>query len=111
MEPRTLRLEGDDGRWLDLRVEGPYATAKVGEAEPFPFSFEHMGYVARGMGYQAWGGGSHMAFRQESDGVSVEFQGPKDRHASVCRLSEDRLRSTIDALDALAPSRSHVVVL
>lgn len=111
MERRMTRLEGDDGRWLELRVEGDKATAQIGEAEPFPFSYEHMGYVARGMGYQAWGGGSHMVFRREPGGFAVEFQGPKDRFAAVCRLSGEQLRAVIDALDAFMPSDSRASVL
>ncbi len=105
MEGKTVRLESDDGRWLEMTVHDDQAVASVGGAEPFPFSFEHLGFVVRGMGYQAWGSGSHFAFRHEPKEVVVEFQGPGDRHAAVCRLSEERMRATLDALDVFAPSR------
>ena len=104
MEVRTVRLESDDKRWLELRVEDGGASARVGDTESFPFNYEHLGFVASGMGYQAWGGGSHFAFRRAPGGAVVEFQGPGDRNAAVCRLSDARLRETIDDLDALLPS-------
>lgn len=106
MEAKTVRLEGGDGRWLELTVKNDRAVARVGEAEAFPFSFEHLGYVVRGMGYQAWGSGGHLAIRRAAGGYVVEFQGPDDRTAATCRLSEERLRETIDALDALAPAEA-----
>ncbi|RYG44071.1 hypothetical protein EON79_15715, partial [bacterium] len=76
MQGKTVRLESDDKRWLELNVEDAAATARVGDSEPFPFSYEHLVFVASGMGYQAWGGGGHFAFRRELGGVVVEFQGP-----------------------------------
>lgn len=111
MEAKRVRLEGGEGRWLELVVEDNRAIARVGEAEPFPFSYEHLGYVARGMGYQAWGAGGHVAFRRAPGGVVVEFQAPGERSAATCRLSDERLRETIDALDAFAPSGPRVSVL
>ena len=111
MEAKTVRLEGGDGRWVELTVQDDRALARVGDAEPFPFSFENLGYVAHGMGYQAWGGGSHLAFRRAPGGVAVEFQGPDDRCPALCRLSDEGLRATIDALDVLAPSEPRASVL
>ena len=111
MERKTVRLEDEDGRWLEMTVEDERATARVGTAEPFPFRFDNLAYVARGMGYQAWGEGGHFACRSEIGGVAVEFQGPDERHPAVIHLSNDDLRSTIDRLDAFAPARSSVSVL
>ena len=106
MKEKRVRLESGDGRWLELTVEGEVASARVGEATPFPFSYEHLGFVPSGMGYQAWGGGSHFAFRRASGGAVVEFQGPDDRNAAVCRLDEARLRETIEGLDEFRPSEN-----
>lgn len=108
MEGKTVRLDSDDERWLEMTVQDDRATARVGGAqgvgESFPFSFEHLGFVARGMGYQAWGSGSHFAFRHEPRGVVVEFQAPGDRGAAICRLTQEGMRATLDALDVFAPS-------
>lgn len=103
MEARTARLKSDDGRWLELRVEGSRATARVGDAAPFPFVFENLVYVANGLGYQAWGESGYFAFRRVSEGVAVEFQGPNDRRPAVRRLDAEELRATLDLLNALAP--------
>ena len=99
MEPRTVGFESNDGRTLRLTVEGGCATARVGDSEPFPFNAEHLGYVGRGMGYQAWGNGSHMAFRCELNRVVVEFQGPHDRGVIHCRLSAEEFLGKIKALE------------
>ena len=108
MERKKVCLHSDDERWLEMTVQDDRATARVGGAsgsgEPFEFSFENLGFVARGMGYQAWGEGGHFVFRHEPQGVVVEFQAPGDRGAALCRLSNERMRATIDALDAFAPS-------
>ena len=115
MERKTVRLNSEDGRWLEITVQDDRALARVGSptgvAEPFPFRFDNLGYVARGMGYQAWGDGGHFSFRSEIGGVAVEFQGPDERYPAVVHLSQDDLCSTIDRLDAFAPVRSGVTVL
>ena len=111
MQGKAVKLVSDDGRWLEMTVRDDRASARVGESEPFPFSFENLGYVARGMGYQAWGAGSHFTFRHEPNGVVVEFQGPGDRGAALVRLSQDRLRAAIDDLDALAPAAVRASVI
>lgn len=111
MEAKTVRLEGGEGRYLVLTVTDDRAYAQVGEADPFPFSFEHLGYVACGMGYQAWGEGGHLAFRRAPGGVVVEFQAAGERTPGVCRLSDERLRATLDALDAPAPADPRASVL
>lgn len=100
MEPRTAGFESDEGRTLRLEVKGRRATARVGDAESFPFNFEHLAYVERGLGYQAWGNGSHMVFRCEYGRVVIEFQGPNDRGLSLCRLSEAQFRAKVDLLGA-----------
>ena len=109
MNLKTVRLESDDGRWLELRVESLRAFACVGAAEPFPFSFEHLGYVGLGLGYQAWGAGSHMVFRPSEEGVVVEFQGPNERFPALCRMSMNQLRATVDALNLVSNSRATVL--
>ncbi len=111
MRTRTVRLESDDGRWLELRVEDSRALARVGEAEPFPFGFENFGYVANGMGYQAWGEGGHFAIRRAPGGVAVEFQGPDDRKPALCRLDAKRLRETLDALEISVPSEPRATLI
>lgn len=114
MELKMVRLHSDDERWLELKVQSTGASACVGNArgasETFPFSFDNLGLVVHGMGYQAWGSGSHFSFRHDSNGIVVEFQGPTDRSAAICRISHDRLTSTLDDLDARA-SRSRASVL
>lgn len=87
-----------------MRVEGDQAIARVGDSESFPFSFEHLGFVGCGLGYQAWGPSSHFAFRQAPNGVVVEFQGPGQRGAATVYLSDEGLRNVIDALNVYASS-------
>jgi hypothetical protein len=115
MPGKTVRLHSDDGRWLELAVGGEGALAKVGKADlagdPFPFSFEHLSFVPCGMGYQAWGEGSHFTFRKASSGFAVEFQGPYDRSAAVHYLSEEQVQTFLDDLDPLAPSDARVRML
>jgi hypothetical protein len=83
------------------------ATARVGKGElagqPFPFSFEHLSFVLYGMGYQAWGSGSHFTFRKSARGFALEFQGPEDRSAAIRYLSEAEVQDLLDELDVLAP--------
>lgn len=108
MQSKKVLVRSEDERWLELTVGDDRATARVGGpkgvGEPFPFSFENLGYVLGGIGYQAWGGGSHFSLRREKGGFAVEFQGPFDRGAAVCHLSTDAMRTKIDELDLLAPS-------
>ena len=115
MPGKTVRLQSDDGRWLEMTVGSTGATAKVGQAElagePFPFSFEHLSFVPFGMGYQAWGLGSHFTFRKSSRGFALEFQGPDDRNAAICYLSELDVRSLLEELDYLTPLDSHARML
>lgn len=115
MPGKTVRLDSDDGRWLEMTFDGRSATARVGKAdmagEPFPFNFEHLSFVPRGMGYQAWGSGSHFTFRTASRGFAVEFQGPSDRSAAVVYLSEEQIDGLLEELGALMPSESRARLL
>ena len=115
MAGKTVRLQSDDGRWLEMTVGKEGATAKVGKAEfagePFPFSFEHLSFVPLGMGYQAWGSGSHFTFRKSSTGFAIEFQGPNDRGVAVSYLSQAEVEELLDHLAALTPSDSHARLL
>ncbi|RYG22541.1 hypothetical protein EON82_16780 [bacterium] len=115
MPGKKVRLDSDDGRWLEMTVGRGRATARVGKAddagEPFPFNFEHLSFVPRGMGYQAWGSGSHFTFRTGSRGFAVEFQGPNDRSAAVAYLSEEEIERLLDELDALRPSETRARLL
>ena len=110
MPGKTVRLKSDDGRWLEMTVGSRGATARVGKAElaaePFPFSFEHLSFVPCGMGYQAWGSGSHFTFRKSSKGFALEFQGPDDRSAAIRYFSEAEVQNLLDELDVLAPADS-----
>lgn len=103
MPERTIRLTSDDQRWLEMTVDRNRATARVGQGKPFPFNFEHLGFVAYGMAYQAWGSGSHFIFRKAGRGFATEFQGPHDRSPAVCYLSDSELESI---LSELAPHTS-----
>lgn len=111
MPGKTIRLTSDDQRWMEMTVRGTQATARIGGSEPFPFSFEHLGFVAFGMSYQAWGAGSHFVFRKSNDGFLVEFQGPKDRSPAICRLSEPDLQSILTELEARPSLEARVRML
>lgn len=88
----TIRLKSglDQEPWLELKVEPGYAEARVGRdrfAQPaFSFNPEHLGFVLGGLAYQAWGKGSHMAFRRQGEHVAIEFQGPEDRSSTRFRM-------------------------
>ena len=101
MKGRTIRLESEDRRWIELTVSGARGMAKVGDTEPFPFNYEHLLFVASGLGYQAWGGGSHFAFRPDGARVTLEFQGSHDRSASICHLSLEHLESLLEELQGV----------
>lgn len=115
MPGKTVRLQSDDGRWLEMTVGSVRATATVGKAElagePFPFSFEHLCFVPVGMGYQAWGSGSHFTFRKGGSRFAVEFQGPGDRSAAICYLSEEEVGNLLDELGASSPASSRARLL
>ena len=115
MPGKTVRLDSEDGRWLEMTIGGEGATARVGKADSagdaFPFSFEHLSFVPRGMGYQAWGLGSHFSFRTASRGFAVEFQGPNDRSAAIAYLSGEQLERLLDGLGAIVPSESRARLL
>ncbi|GEM_PF-4389259 len=111
MERRTVRLHSEDGRWLEMTVQGDRAIACVNGAEPFPFSFENLGFAAQGMGYQAWGTGGHFTVRHERAGVVVEFQGPGEKSFAASRLSLESFREKIDEMDALALSGGHASMI
>ena len=112
---RMARLESDDSRWLEMTVGVRGSTARVGKGDlagaPFPFSFEHLSFVPLGLGYQAWGTGSHFTFRKAAQGFAVEFQGPDDRSPTVRYLSDEEVQALMDSLDPLAPSETRAHLL
>jgi len=112
---KTVRLEGDNGRWVAFTVEVEGATAQVGHegiaGESFPFSLENFGYVLKGLGYQAWGGGSHFTFRRTGEGFALEFQAAGDRCPAIRHLKKEELAKLIHELAPLSPRIVRATVL
>lgn len=105
MERRTVRLQGGE-RWLEWTVGERSADARVGGpsgvSEPFAFSFEHLGYVPLGLGYQAWGESGHFAVRRDGKGFAIEFQNRIDRGLGVCRMSAEEFAGALRQLSTSA---------
>lgn len=100
----TIRFRSgqDQEPWLELRVDAGCAEARIatvrGAQPAFSFNSEHLGFVLGGLAYQAWGKGSHMAFRRQGDDVAIEFQGPNDRSSTRFRLPVDDFATQLSEL-------------